>query len=80
MLVLAEPADRHWRATIDGRSLPRATAYGWAQAWSLPAAGGRLAVFRASDGRGARLLGELALLVVVAVAARPLRRPAAGST
>jgi hypothetical protein len=78
LLVLAEPADSHWRATLDGRSLPRATAYGWAQAWSLPAGGGRLSVSRASDGRGALLHGELALLAVIALAARP--RPAARST
>ena len=80
LLVLAEPADSHWRATVDGRPLRRARAYGWAQAWLLPAGGGRLSVSRTSDDRGLLLLGELALLVVLVLAARPPRRTAARST
>jgi GT2 family glycosyltransferase len=80
LLVLAEPADSHWRATLNGRSLPRARAYGWAQAWSLPAASGRLTVSRTANGRGMRLLAELALLVLLGLAARPHRRSAARST
>ena len=73
LLVLAEPADAHWRAALDGRPLPRATAYGWAQAWRLPADGGRLEVTRRSDGRGWLLLLELGALLVLVPAARPRR-------
>jgi GT2 family glycosyltransferase len=78
LLVLAEPADRHWRATLDGRPLARSTAYGWAQAWTVPAEGGRLSVSRASDGRGIRLLAQLVILVLLVGAARPVRRPVGG--
>ena len=73
LLVLAEPVDRHWRATLDGRPLRRATAYGWAQAWQLPVTGGRLDVSRMSDGRGRRLLLQLGVLVALVLAARPRR-------
>jgi hypothetical protein len=75
LLVLAESADPHWRATLDGRPLARSTAYGWAQAWRLPAAGGRLVVSRSSDAPGWPLLGELAVLVLLVLATRPVRRP-----
>ena len=51
--MLAEPHSGAWRATIDGHRLPSATAYGWAQAWRLPAAGGRLTVQRSDAGRTA---------------------------
>jgi GT2 family glycosyltransferase len=77
LLVLAEPADPHWRATVDGRPLHRSTAYGWAQAWTLPPGGGRLQVTRSSDGRGRLLLLELAALVVLVLAARPRSRTGA---
>jgi hypothetical protein len=70
LLVLAEPASRDWRASLDAHPLPPATAYGWAQAWKLPAAGGRLVISR-SDRRGHWLLLELALLVVAGLASVP---------
>ncbi|HET6817178.1 MAG TPA: glycosyltransferase family 2 protein [Mycobacteriales bacterium] len=78
LLVLAEPADSRWRATLDGRRLPRATAYGWAQAWRLPAGGGHLTVSRSSDGRSWWLVGELVVLVLLLLSARPVRRPESG--
>jgi GT2 family glycosyltransferase len=74
LLVLAEPADPHWRAAVDGRPLRRSTAYGWAQAWRLPPGGGRLVVARSSDGRGGLLLLQLAVLVALVLAARPRAR------
>src|SRR4051812_37450918 len=77
LLVLAGPADPHWRATVDGRRLHRSTAYGWAQGWTLPAGGGRLEVTRTSDGRGGLLLLQLGVLVVLLLAARPRTRPGA---
>ncbi|HET7310589.1 MAG TPA: glycosyltransferase family 2 protein [Mycobacteriales bacterium] len=74
LLVLAESADTHWEARLDGRPLARATAYGWAQAWRLPARGGRLALSRSSDGRAWWLTGELVALVLLGLAALPRRR------
>jgi len=38
LLVLAEPADPGWRATLAGRRLTPGTAWGWAQAFEVPAA------------------------------------------
>lgn len=43
-LVLAERADDGWHATMDGAPLPPAVHAGWAQAFELPAAGGRVVV------------------------------------
>jgi hypothetical protein len=74
LLVLAEPADGEWRASLDGRDLSSVRAYGWAQAWRLPAAGGHLDVHRASTARPWWLAIELALLVALVVAALPGRR------
>ncbi|MBX6391432.1 MAG: glycosyltransferase family 2 protein, partial [Frankia sp.] len=37
LLVLAEPADPGWRATLAGQPLPPVAAWGWAQAFELPA-------------------------------------------
>jgi hypothetical protein len=71
LLVLAESADSHWRATLDGRPLPSTTAYGWAQAWRLPATGGRLDLGRSGDHRGGWVLLQLALLVTALVLSLP---------
>jgi GT2 family glycosyltransferase len=74
LLVLAEPAEGAWRATLDGRPLPRAQAFGWAQAWRLPAGEGALVVERSGSHRGAWLSLQLALVVVAVLAALPGRR------
>jgi GT2 family glycosyltransferase len=71
LLVLAEPADSHWQASVDGHALTATKAYGWAQAWRLPATGGALSVRRTGGHRGWLLLLELALWIAAAVAARP---------
>ena len=71
LLLLADAADPGWRATLDGRPLPRRTAWGWAQAFVLPEAGGRL-VLRHAQGRRHTALGiEAALVLLVAVLAAP---------
>ncbi|MBV9291763.1 MAG: glycosyltransferase family 2 protein [Frankiales bacterium] len=70
LLVLAERTGG-WSATIGGHQLPGATAYGWAQAWRLPAAGGELRVTRHGRGRGWWLLGELLAVVGCGLAALP---------
>ena len=72
--VLAEPADRGWRATLDGKPLPRRTAYGWAQAFVLPAISGRLRISFDDGARSEWLWVELVAVVVAAVVAIPARR------
>jgi hypothetical protein len=72
LLVLAEPASSHWHATLDGKKLHAATAYGWAQAWKLPAAGGRLDVGRSGDRRGLWLGIQLSLVVLAVLLAIPV--------
>jgi len=74
LLVLSEAADAGWLATLDGRRLPRATAWGWAQAFVLPPGPGHLVVGRAAAGRrallGLELLAALAVLVLAAPGGR----------
>jgi hypothetical protein len=65
LLVLAEPADSHWQATLSGHSLRRVTAYGWAQAFALPPNGGTLHVSFDSSGRHWWLVIELLGLIGV---------------
>ncbi|HEX3822941.1 MAG TPA: glycosyltransferase family 2 protein [Mycobacteriales bacterium] len=75
LAVLAEPANRHWRATVNGQPLVARTAYGWAQAFELPVGGGRLRIDFRSDSRREWLWVELAAVVVVLIAMTPGRRP-----
>ncbi len=77
LLVLAEPASHRWHASLDGLPLTPTTAYGWAQAWKLPAAGGRLELDH-SDGHRSLWLGlQLAIVIVAALLTIPVpgRRP-----
>jgi GT2 family glycosyltransferase len=71
-LELAEPAGR-WSATLNGHPLtPVPSPAGrWAQAFRLPAGGGRLSIGHDDTGHDAALLLELAVLAVVAVLALP---------
>jgi GT2 family glycosyltransferase len=73
--VLAEPANSRWTATVDGRPLAARTAYGWAQAFVLPAAGGRLRIGFRSGTRHVWLGVELAAIVIVLGMTVPGRRP-----
>jgi GT2 family glycosyltransferase len=75
LVVLAEPANAKWRATLDGHRLVARTAYGWAQAFELPSTGGRLRINFSSGTREGWLWLELALVVVVIGASLPARRP-----
>jgi hypothetical protein len=77
LLVLAEGRSSEWRATLDGKPLPAATAYGWAQAWRLPAAGGTLTVARAGSSRSWLMWLQLGLLIAALVLCLPA--PARGS-
>jgi hypothetical protein len=65
LLVLAEPADSHWNATLSGHSLRRVTAYGWAQAFVLPPHAGTVHVGFDSSGRHWWLIVELLGLIGV---------------
>jgi hypothetical protein len=72
LLVLAEPASKRWRASLDGRQLTPTTAYGWAQAWKLPAAGGHLDLGHTDGHRSVWLGLQLAVVVVAALLAIPV--------
>jgi hypothetical protein len=82
-LVLAERADRGWQATLDGHPLePVAVAEDdWAQAFELPAEGGRLQVWHApSSGNWTWWIGGVLLLLAVLLAIpSPARRADARS-
>lgn len=72
-LVLAEPADDAWHADVDGTELRPRVAGGWAQAFEVPASGGKLDL---GHGRWRNLwlsLQGIATFVVV-VLALPGRR------
>jgi GT2 family glycosyltransferase len=75
LVVLAEPANRHWHASVNGKRLVARTAYGWAQAFELPITGGRLRIDYGGGSRHVWLAVELAAVVVVLAATTPGRRP-----
>jgi len=75
-LVLAEAADPGWRASLDGRPLPRRTAWGWAQGFALPSSGGVVTVRHVSPTRSIALWLQLGLLLLVVVLAAPSPRRA----
>jgi hypothetical protein len=79
-LELAEPIGG-WSATLNGHPLtPVPSPAGrWAQAFRLPAGGGRLSIGHDNTGHDAALLLELVVLAVVAVLALPGVNSAAAS-
>jgi hypothetical protein len=80
LVVLAEPAGGQWHATLGRTSLHRATAYGWAQAFVVPAgATGLLHVYASNGARSFWLWIELlVLLLIVAIGIIPTPQSAAG--
>ncbi|HWB66144.1 MAG TPA: glycosyltransferase [Mycobacteriales bacterium] len=74
MVVLAEPADHRWHAELNGESLPRVTAYGWAQGFLLPTSGGRLTVGFSGGSRPWWLAVELIVIAALLVLALPAWR------
>lgn len=78
LLVLADARDGGWRARLDGRDLPRRTAWGWAQAFEVPATGGHLTLTHAQKGRRTALLSELVATLAVLVLALPAGRRRTG--
>jgi GT2 family glycosyltransferase len=75
LVVLAEPADGGWHASVDGHALQAKTAYGWAQGFLLPTSGGRLTVGYSSGDRDLWLVGQLVVVVILVGAMLPGRRP-----
>jgi len=71
LLVLSEAADPGWTATVDGRVLPRRTAWGWAAAWTVPEGGGALRVTHSRAARRTGLALQAALLLLLLVLAAP---------
>lgn len=71
LLVLADAASRGWRASVDGVDLDRRTAWGWAQAFVVPAAGGRLELSYDQGPRHRALAAQALVVVVVLVLAAP---------
>ncbi|MCU1591804.1 MAG: family 2 glycosyl transferase, partial [Frankiales bacterium] len=75
LLVLADAASRGWRATLDGSPLEKRTAWGWAQGFVLPRAGGQLVISYNQSPRHRALVAQgLALAVVLVLAAPAARR------
>ncbi|MQA83999.1 MAG: glycosyltransferase [Streptosporangiales bacterium] len=70
MLVLAEPFDSGWRASIDGQQLPARVVGGWAQGFEVPASGGRLELGHTSL-RSLWLVCQGLLVFIVLVLALP---------
>ncbi len=71
-VVLAQPRNAAWRATLDGVALPSGSQAGL-QAFTLPASGGRLHVYSV-DGRQRLLMVQGVGLVVVLLLALPVGR------
>jgi hypothetical protein len=74
LLVLADPRDDGWRATLDGEVLPARTYDGWAQAFLLPAEGGRLRLHHEEGVRAPLLWLQLGAIVLVVLLALPQAR------
>jgi hypothetical protein len=69
LLVLPGPADPGWHATLAGRALTPLAAWGWAQAFQVPAGPGGEARIRFDSGPHRRLvLAEAAVVGAVTVA------------
>ena len=71
LLVLADAHDARWHATVNGTALPARTAWGWAQAFVLPAGGGRLELRYSQTSRHAGLVVQAVLVLLVAVLSAP---------
>jgi GT2 family glycosyltransferase len=78
LLVLADAQEGGWRARLDGQDLPRRTAWGWAQAFEVPASGGHLTLTHAQKGRRTALVSELVATLAVLVLALPAGRRRTG--
>ncbi len=76
-VLLAEASSSRWQLSVDGRSAPRSTAFGWANGFSATTSGPATLRYRTSPLHYAALAGQLALWALVArwlVVTRPRRR------
>ena len=73
LLVLAERADPHWHASVDGRSL-RSVDGGWRQTFALGAGSGELVVRYDDPDRGLWLALQGIVVLVTVLLAVPVRR------
>jgi hypothetical protein len=74
LLVLAEATSPGWRATLDGEPLRRRTAWGWAQAFVVPAGGGRVVVSYDQGPRRRAVAAEALAVGLVLVLSAPAAR------
>ncbi|MCA1823692.1 MAG: glycosyltransferase [Frankia sp.] len=75
LLVLADTANRRWVAARAGERLRPTVAWGWAQAFEVPADGGRVTVRRDARPRnGALAVQAVAIFAAVVIAAPSVRR------
>lgn len=70
-LLLAEPADGGWQASLDGSSVRSRVVDGWAQGYDVPAAGGRFELSHGMWWRHFWLVVQAIGLAFVAVLALP---------
>ena len=74
-LLLAEPADGGWRASLDGRQVRSTTVDGWAQAYTIPPGGGEFVLSRGELLRHGWVTVQAVAVLLVAVLALPGARP-----
>ncbi|WP_444665064.1 glycosyltransferase [Cellulomonas sp. CW35] len=77
LLVLAERADPHWHATLDGVPL-RSVDNGWRQTFELGPQGGHLEVGHDAPQRTTWLVVQVVVLALTVLLAMPVRRRRAG--
>ncbi|RKS76406.1 GT2 family glycosyltransferase [Actinomadura pelletieri DSM 43383] len=70
-LLLAEPSDGGWRATLNGRDLKERTVDGWAQGYDIPTAGGEFQLTRSMTARHVWVVLQGVAVLFVAVLALP---------
>lgn len=74
-LLLTEPSDGGWRATLEGAALKGKVVDGWAQGYDIPAQGGDLTLTRGERRRHTWLIVQAAAVAVVAILALPGAQP-----
>ncbi|WUI00627.1 glycosyltransferase family 2 protein [Spirillospora sp. NBC_00431] len=70
-LLLAEPSDGGWNATLNGEGLKEREVDGWAQGYDIPAAGGEFQLTRSMTMRHTWLAVQGVAVLLVAVLALP---------
>ncbi|MFD0685336.1 glycosyltransferase [Actinomadura fibrosa] len=74
-LLLAEPSDGGWRASLDGREIKTRTVDGWAQGYEVPASGGEFRLTRSMTLRHVWVAVQGVAVLLVAVLALPGAQP-----